>query len=37
VNREDGYKALKYDRVVALLVEAVKELHKEVLALKGKK
>jgi hypothetical protein len=37
VNREDGYKALKYDRVVALLVEAVKELHKEVLALKGNK
>ena len=37
VNREDGYKALKYDRVVALLVEAVKELHKEVVALKGNK
>jgi hypothetical protein len=26
VDREDGYKAIKYDRVVALLVEAIKEL-----------
>jgi hypothetical protein len=26
VDREDGYKAIKYERVVALLVEAIKEL-----------
>jgi hypothetical protein len=32
----DGYKAIKYDRIVALLVEAVKELKAEVDELKGK-
>jgi hypothetical protein len=33
--RQDGYKAIKYERVVALLVQAVKELRAEVQALKG--
>jgi len=36
-DRSDGYKAMKYDRVVALLIEAVKELAAEVEALKGQK
>jgi len=31
----EGYKAIKYERVVALLVEAVKELSAEVARLKG--
>lgn len=33
--REDGYKAIKYERVVALLVQAVKELKAEVASLRG--
>jgi len=36
-DREDGYKAMKYDRVVALLVEAVKELKAELDSLKNEK
>ena len=32
----DGYKAIKYERVVALLVEAVKELREEVNNLKNR-
>lgn len=35
--RDDGYKAVKYDRVVALLIEAIKELKAEVDELKGLK
>lgn len=34
--RNDGIKAVKYDRIVALLIEAVKELSREVEELKGK-
>ena len=34
--REDGYKAVKYDRMVSLLIEGIKELSKEVTELKNK-
>lgn len=33
----EGYKAVKYERVVALLVEAIKELNQEIKELKGGK
>jgi hypothetical protein len=33
--REDGFKAVKYDRIVALLIEAVKELQAEVAELRS--
>jgi hypothetical protein len=32
-DRADGFKAVKYDRIVALLIEAVKELSAKVDAL----
>jgi hypothetical protein len=35
-DKEDGYKAIKYDRLVALLVEAVKDLKAEIDDLKSK-
>lgn len=36
VDREDGYKGMKYDRIVALLVEAIKELEEKVIALQNR-
>ena len=35
-NRENGYKAVKYDRLVAVLIEAVKELNDKVKKLENK-
>ena len=34
--RENGYKAVKYDKIVSLLIEGIKELSKEVTDLKNK-
>ena len=34
--RENGYKAVKYDKIVALLIEAVKHQQSEILELKNK-
>ena len=35
-DRENGYKAVKYDKLTAVLIEAVKELSERVKALEGK-
>ena len=34
--RDDGFKAVKYEKIVPLLIEAIKELHKEIEILKKK-
>ena len=34
--RDNGYKAVKYDKLVAVLIEAVKELKEEIDELKNK-
>ena len=34
--REDGYKAVKYDKIVAVLIEAIKEQQKQIDELKAK-
>jgi hypothetical protein len=34
--RENGYKAVKYDKLVALLIECVKEQQKQIDELKNK-
>ena len=34
--RENGYKAVKYEKLVALLIEGIKELHNEINLLKNK-
>ncbi|MDB4414622.1 tail fiber domain-containing protein, partial [bacterium] len=34
--RSNGYKAVKYDKIVALLIEAIKELHAKVKVLESK-
>jgi hypothetical protein len=33
--RENGYKAVKYDRLIPVLIEAIKELNNEVKRLKN--
>jgi hypothetical protein len=35
-DRDDGFKAVKYEKIVPLLIEAIKELHKEIEILKKK-
>ena len=35
-DRENGYKAVKYDKLTAVLIEAVKELSERVKTLEGK-
>ena len=34
--RDNGYKAVKYEKMVALLIEAIKDLSKEIDSLKNK-
>jgi hypothetical protein len=37
ITRENGYKAVKYEKLIPVLIEAIKELSKEVKELKGNK
>lgn len=36
ITREDGYKAIRYEKLVSLLVQAIKELKNEIVILKNK-
>jgi hypothetical protein len=36
ITRDNGYKAVKYEKMIALLIEAIKDLSREIEILKGK-
>jgi hypothetical protein len=36
ITRDNGYKAVKYEKMIALLIEAIKDLSREIDSLKNK-
>jgi hypothetical protein len=36
ITRDNGYKAVKYEKMIALLIEAIKDLSREIESLKRK-
>jgi hypothetical protein len=36
ITRDNGYKAVKYEKMIALLIEAIKDLSREIDSLKKK-
>jgi uncharacterized protein YlzI (FlbEa/FlbD family) len=36
ITRDNGYKAVKYEKMIALLIEAIKDLSREIESLKKK-